>query len=59
MRARVADLTAIAGVLLLNLFVEWMNIPAEIAFAFVIVITIPLTFMMSRIIIKSGLTDDV
>lgn len=48
----------VVSLLLLNLFVAWMNILPEFALAFVIIITIPLTFIMSRTIIKSGMADE-
>ena len=45
----------VAGVVLLALLVEILGVDERIAPAAVIVLTIPLTFVLSRVIIKGGL----
>ncbi len=42
----------VAGILLLSFFVETLRLSAAIAPAFVIAVTVPVTFILSRVIIK-------
>lgn len=43
----------LAGALLLAVVVEWLRVPKEIAPLVVVVVTIPLTFALTRLVLRS------